>query len=58
MREGKKKKEKRDQGRKEGSGRTCGERRGKRLKREGGDLNVLDTLQEVLDIVHGDNSSW
>ena len=34
------------------------EERGEGLKREGGDLNVLDTLQEVLDIVHGNNSSW
>lgn len=34
------------------------EEREEGLKREGGDLNVLDTLQEVLDIVHSDNSSW
>ena len=26
--------------------------------REGGDLNTLDTLQEIFDIIHGDNSTW
>ena len=33
-------------------------REGREEGREEGGLNALDTLQEVLDVVHGDNSTW